>query len=527
MSEGHQSSKYVLAIDLGTGGAKVGLVDQQAKVICSAFAPLKVFFLPNGGVEHDANEWWSVISGCAKKVLTESRVAPEAVMAIGVTSMWSVIVAVDEKGEPLMNALSWMDHRGAIYNHEIMKGFPSVQGFQLGALLKYLDLHGFVPTETDDLAHMLFIKEERPEVYQRTYKFFEPMDFINMKLTGKFAATQNTALPSIMVENRKLDCQEYHPWLLKMGGIDREKLPDLLPIEGILGTVKEDMARDWGLSPSTLVICGVQDNSVSAIGAGSIGTGEPAAVMGTSGHMAFHLPFKKTDIDHTICTIPSAVKSSYLFWADIGNNGRVLESFLRNFIYAQDCFGTGAAPANIYECADRMAAESPAGSDGVLFLPWFNGTISPGEDPYLRGGFLNLSHKSNRSHMMRAVFEGMAMNWRWLRVPAEKLAGRTFQYWRLTGGGALSDVLSQIMADAVDRPMQRQSDARNSSMIGIGLLAFQRLGLVKLEDIPNLVHFDRTFEPDPKNRATYNRLFDYYLEAKDRLKPLYHSLNKA
>ncbi len=527
MREDPLEGKYVLAIDLGTGGPKVGLVTRDGKVISSASAPAQTFFLPGGGAEHDALEWWSGIAACAKKVLTSSGVPPEAIIAIGVTSMWSVTLAVDERGQPLMNVISWMDRRGGPYNHKITSGFPSIQGYKIDTLLKYLDVHGFVPTDTDALGHMLFIKHEYPEIYRRTYKFFEPMDYVNMRLTGKFTATQNTALPMIMVDNRRLDSVQYHPWLVQTGGIDREKLPELLPIDGIIGTLTPGVAQDWGLSPDTLVICGVNDNSTSAIGAGSIGNGEPAAVMGSSGHMAFHVPFKKTDIAHTVCTIPSGIKGSYLFWADLANNGKVLESFLRNFIYSQDVFGTDGMQTDIYERASEAAATVPVGSDGVLFLPWFNGSLSPGEDPHMRGGFLNLSHKTTRAHMARAVFEGLAMNWRWLRGPAEKLARRSFQYWRITGGGALSDIWCQIMADVVGLPMHRQAQPRNNNVIGIGLLAFNRLGMLKLEDIPGLIKFDRVFEPNPKNQPVYDRMFAQFMASKDRIRPVFHALNKS
>ena len=99
------------------------------------------------------------------------------------------------------------------------------------------------------------------------------------------------------------------------------------------------------------------------------------------------------------------------------------------------------------------------------------------------------------------------MNWRWLREPAEKLAGRTFNYWRLTGGGALSDVWAQIMADMVGIPMHRQANPRIHNVIGMGLLAFSRLGKLDLADIPAMIKFDRIFEPDPKNQPVYDRLY--------------------
>ena len=523
-----QPKNYVLVIDLGTSGPKVGLVDMQGQVAGSASAQVRMFFPPGGGAEHDPAEWWSTITACVKQVIRASGVSPAAIIAIGVTSLWSVTLPVDENGEPLMNAISWMDRRGAPYNHAIVKGFPNIQGYKLSTLLKYIGINGLAPSlgGADSLGHMLFIKHERPEIYRRTYKFFEPMDYINMRLTGKFAATQNTVWMSMMIDNRRLDVQEYDPWLLKTGGIDREKLPDLLPIDGILGTITNSIASELGLSPGTLVICSINDNSTSAVGAGAIADAEAVAVMGTSGHLAAHVSFKKTDIFNTMATMPSGIKGRYLFWADLFNNTKILESYLKNLIYAQDGFDTGKIPADMYERSSQLAAQVPPGSEGVLFLPWFNGILAPGEDPYMRGGFLNLSPRTSRAHLTRAVFEGLAMNWRWLRGPAEKLIGKPFQYWRLTGGGALSDLWSQIMADVVGLPMHRQADPRNNNVIGMALLAFNRLGLVRLEDIPNMIKFDRVFEPDPKNQLIYDHMFAQFMASKDRLRPVFHALNK-
>jgi xylulokinase len=518
--------EYVLVIDLGTGGPKVGLVDQEGRLASFFSAPVKIFFLPNGGAEHDPVEWWTSITSCVRQVLQSSGVSSRSIIAVAVTSMWSVTLPVDEHGNPLMNVISWMDLRGSRYNWDLVKGFPNIMGYKVTTLLKYIDRHGLPPSPGLALGHMLFIKHERPEIYQRTYKFFEPMDYINLRLTGKFAATQNTVLPMLVVDNRRLDRLDYDPWLLKSSTIDRNKLPDLLPIDAILGTLTPSVAAEFGLSPDTIVICGVNDDSSSAVGAGSIGETEPAACMGSSGHLAFHLPSKKSDMLHTLSTIPSGIKGSYLSFADLGNNGKVLDSCLKNLLYQEEGLETRAVWAEMYALADRLAESAPPGSGGLIFLPWFNGSISPGQDEYLRGGFLNLSHKTNRAHLMRAVFEGLAMNWRWLRGPAEKFARRTFQYWRLTGGGALSDVWAQIMADVVGIPMHRQANPRAHNLIGMGLLAFNRLGLVKLEDIPDMIKFDRVFEPDPKNQPLYDRMFEYFMEAKGKLRPVFHKLNK-
>jgi xylulokinase len=535
MSETMQTGKCVLAIDLGTGGPKVGLVDEAARVISSRSGAVQVIFLPDGGVEHDPDEWWSVITRCVREVLQESGLSPGDIAAVAVTSMWSVTTPVDEQARPLMNTMAWMDGRGAPYNRRIMAGFPEVQGYQLTRLLKYLDICGFPPTlkGADALGHILFIKNERPEIYRRTYKFLEPSDFINFRLTGRCAATQNTALPLLMVDNRRLDQTDYHPWLVKMGGVDREKLPDLIQLDSLHGTLLPSVAAEWGLAPNTPVVSAINDNSSSAIGAGAILPGETAAVLGTSGYLATHVPFKKTDIACSMATMPSGLKDSYLFWAELSNNGKVLESFLTNLVFPDDPLQDGRLreganpPADMYLRASATAADVAPGSEGVIFLPWFNGAFSPGEDPLLRGGFLNISHRTTRAHLTRAVFEGLSMNWRWLRLPSEKLLGRKFTHWRLTGGGALSDVWCQIMADVVGLPMHRQADPRNSNVIGAAMLAFYRLGLAKLEDIPSKIKFDRIFEPNPKNKEIYDRIFTQFLASKDRIKPVFHALNKS
>ncbi|HET6847105.1 MAG TPA: FGGY-family carbohydrate kinase, partial [Anaerolineales bacterium] len=227
------------------------------------------------------------------------------------------------------------------------------------------------------------------------------------------------------------------------------------------------------------------------------------------------------------CAIPSGIKNTYLFWGDLGNNAKVLDTCLKILLCAPDTLDTAPVPQDIYERADRIAALVPPGSGDVLFLPWFNGSISPGQDEYLRGGFLNLSHSTGRAHLVRAVFEGLAMNWRWLREPAEKLAGRKFQYWRLTGGGALSNIWAQTMADVVGIPMHRQANPRIHNVLGMGFLAFQRLGKLNLEDVPGMIQFDRVFEPDPKNKEIYDRLYAQFTAAREKIRPVFHALNKS
>jgi xylulokinase len=530
LTQNAPAQKYVLAIDAGTSGTKVGLVNQDGKVVACTSGRYESHFLANGGVEQDPLEWWQVITNGVKQVIKDSGATPQEIVAIGVTSQWSVTVAVDDHGDPLMNAVSWMDSRGGKYNLELMKGFPSLLGYEIRKLYKWINIVGYPPSfeGTDTLGHILFIKHELPDIYRKTYKFMEPMDFINMRLTGKACTTQCSNIASISIDNRRDGTGDYDPWILKLSGIDRAKLPDVVPVEGIVGNLKEDIAREWGLFSNTVVITSATDNSVAPIGSGAVADFETVAVLGTSGMLVFHYPDKKSDMLLGMVTMPSALNGRYIFSADTGNTGKVVDSFLKNLVYGQDKFITSQMPEDIYTRLNEAAAEVQAGSDGILFLPWFNtGTLAPTSDRFLQGGFINLTNRTTRNHLARAVLEGIAYNWRWLRKSAETFCKYKFPYWRLVGGGALSDVWAQIMADVIGIPMHQQENPSSNTLLGMAFLAFNRLGLMSLDEIPNKINTTRIFEPIPANQEIYNQAYTQFRKCTRQLKPIFHSLNKT
>ncbi len=529
-STNNKPQKYVIAIDVGNSGTKVGLVDQEGEVLAFASGRYETHFLPHGGAEQVPLEWWQVISSGVKQVIKESAVAPTQIVAIGTTSMWAVTVAVDKQGEPLMNAVSWMDSRGGKYNAELVKGFPSIQGYGAGKLYSWLNIIGIPPLleGNDSLAHILLIKNEFPDIYRHTYKFLEPMDFINMRLTGKANATRNSNTASLLIDSRKKGTSDYAPWALKQTGIDRDKLPDLLPVEGIVGNLQSSIASEWGLSLDTLVITSATDNSVAPIGSGAIGDYEAVAVLGTSGMLVFHCPNKKVDLIHMLGTIPSSLNDRYIIFGDTGNTGKVIDSFLKNLVYGQDGFSIDNLPENVYDRLNQAAGQIPAGSEGILFLPWYNsGSLAPTADRFLRGGFINMSNSTTRNHLARAMLEGITYNWRWLKESSEAFIKHKFPYWRLTGGGALSDVWAQIMADVIGIPMYQLEDPSNNTLLGIAFLAFNRLGLMSLDEVQNKVRTKRIFEPIRANQEVYDRMYGQFRKCTKQLKPIFHSLNKS
>ena len=205
------ASKYVLAIDLGTSGPKVALISMSGEVLTYAFVDNDLILQENGGVEQDPSQWWSTILQAAKQVLSKQLVPPEAIEAICCTAQWSGTVAVDKNGDPLMNAVIWMDTRGHTHVRDITSGLVNFEGYGLWKLSKWIRISGGIPGQSgkDPIAHILYLKHNHPQIYEKTYKFLEPKDFINLKLTGQFAASYDSITLHWVTDNRNINDIRY------------------------------------------------------------------------------------------------------------------------------------------------------------------------------------------------------------------------------------------------------------------------------------------------------------------------------
>lgn len=224
-------------------------------------------------------------------------------------------------------------------------------------------------------------------------------------------------------------------------------------------------------------------------------------------------------------SLPSPFRDKFILVAEQGTGGRCLEFYLKNLVYAQDAFKTGTMPEDAYERFNSMAGNAPAGSDGVIFLPWLNGSIAPSESPSMRGGFMNLSLNTTRAHMTRAIMEGLAYNNRWVHAAAQKFIGRPIESFRFSGGGALSDVWCQIHADVLGVPIHQVDDPVNSTVRGTAMLALITLGHRSIDEIPKLVKVRRVFEPDLSRRDLYDRMYTQYRKIFKKSKKIFTALN--
>jgi xylulokinase len=293
----------------------------------------------------------------------------------------------------------------------------------------------------------------------------------------------------------------------------------------VVGFLTEAAAADLGIAAGVPVIGGTPDVQSAAVGSGAVADHEGHLYLGTSSWLSCHVPYKKTDALRGVASLPSPLPGRY-FVADEQETAGACLNWLRDrVLFPDDGLGSTPAPEDLYERIDRVATTSPAGSNGVIFTPWLNGERTPVDDHTIRGGWHNLSLRNDRADMVRAVLEGVAFNSRWLLEAVERFTGQPFPWLNVVGGGGNSAVWAQIHADVLDRPIRRVEHPIRANARGAALLAGVALGALDAAELGDKVRIVETHQPDPANRAIYDRLYRSYRSIYKQNRGVHRRLN--
>ncbi len=535
--------KYILAIDHGTGGPKTAIVSTQGEVVDWAFQEVPLYVEKGGGAEQDPNDWWNAILKTAKQVIDNGKVSANDIVGVCNSSQWSGTVALDKEGNHLMNSIIWMDTRGAPYMKKFHKSLIQVSGYSVRKMLKLVKVTGGGASLSgkDPLAHILWIKDCRPEIYDKTFMFLEPHDYVNLKFTGKFAASYASIHMHFLTDIRDINDIKYYNKLMKMAKVDPNKFPtDLRWSTDVLGPIRDEIADELGLKKGIKMIMGAPDLQTATIGSGAVRDYEGHIYIGTSDWLLCHVPYKKTDIFHNMASFPSAIKGRYFVANEQEIAGGAL-SFLRDkILYHKDELLREEQVPDVYKIFDRIVENVPAGSNNLIFTPWLIGERAPVDDHAVRGGFYNLSLEMSREHLIRAIFEGVAYNVKWLLQYVEKF----IQKWKMKenpgmtkkdvvmpelniiGGGATSNIWCQIFADVLNRTIKQVKDPIQANARGAAFIASVGLGYLTWDQIPGLIKYSNVFKPNPENRAIYDKLFSEFTNIYKIMKKTYKRLNE-
>lgn len=520
-----RDERFVLAVDLGTGGPKIGLVSLTGTVAWNDHCPVETRRLPGGGAVQDAAEWWELILDAARRAIASGAVDPSRIEAVSCTGQWASTVPVDESGIPVGDCQLWMDSRGEPYSRRVIAG--PLAGYAPRPLAVWVRRTAGAPSTTgaDPIGHMLHLMHDEPDVAHATRWYLEPVDYLSMRFTGVATASHASMTAAWLTDNRHLDHMSYDPELVRRAGLSLRELPPLCPTGSVVGVVQPKLAAELGLLEGVQVVTGTPDLHSGAVGAGTVLDYETHLAISTSSWLGCVVPFKKTDIFHQIATVPGLTPDRYLVANNHETGGACLQ-WLRDQIIAPDDGLTGSGPRPSFAGLTAVAEGVAPGAGGIIFTPWLSGERSPVDDRNARGGFHNLSLGTTRADLVRAVLEGVAYNSRWLHEAVEKFAKQRLDHVRLIGGGAQSDLWCQIHADVLDRTIERVADPVDANLRGAALYAGLALGAVRPDEVRGLVAVDAVFRPDPARRAAYARLYAEFPKLYKAQKGMFRRLNQ-
>ncbi|MCA3561686.1 MAG: FGGY-family carbohydrate kinase [Aestuariivirga sp.] len=488
----------IIAVDVGTGSLKVGLIGPGLDVLHSADHAYPVSYPGPGCAEQDPLDWWLALRLALVKLSSSCPGLRERAAGMVIASQMCGVVAVDREGQPLRPCLIWLDKRAAAIAREVMGGFPKVIGYGLFKLLNSIRLTNGAPSLNgmDPPAKMLWLKRHEPQVYAKAWKLLDVKDWLLLRATGHAVTTADLANVTWMMDTRK-GREGWSDALIGRFGLTRELLPEIIGGTASPGGLTAAAATELGLAEGLPVFAGAGDVCAAAIGSGAVEDGELHISLGTSSWISGFYPGRRLSASEGYATILSPFGNRPLLIATQESAGSCLDWLARVM-------------------GPELEEETP-GVAPPLFLPWLAGERVPVDDNRLRGAFLGLSLQHGRDSLRQAVTEGVALNtrWAWQSVARQK-GTRHAHLLRAVGGGALNATLCQALADCLGADIAVARDPRNAGVRGAAAIAAAGLGW-RASVWEAAKSFDRSSEtvyrPDPSRRAYFDRRFALFLDA--------------
>jgi xylulokinase len=399
--------------------------------------------------------------------------------------------------------LSWLDTRASARAAALTEEVSPADQFRL---------LGSVVTAKDILPKILWLRDERPELYGRTRWLLDCKEALVLQLTGRAVIDPAGSSAFRLVDPAT---GRWSPKACRRLGIDPALLPEGQPAASIAAGLTKAAARELGIAEGTPVIVGAGDVPASQLGAGAIATGDVHLSLGTAVYLGITVPAPLRDPGKQLGVLGHAIPDRWILWLEIATGGGALAWLLR----ATDGRRRGGVD---YAEIDRIVEACGGELDGLLFAPWLSGERVPVFDDQLRGAFVGLGLQHGRPHLLRAVMEGVACQIRWAREYAEAY-GQPVDQIRAVGGGAIGGVWLQIIADILGTDVLAVSEPQDAGARGVGAL-----GLVATGAEPDVgflrdeVGIDRTFRPVPDRRASADDTYARYRALYEALKPLFH-----
>lgn len=528
--------KLIIAYDIGTTGVKTCLfeVGNTVELICSAMEGYSLITAADGSAEQIPDEWWEAICSTTGKVLKESDVDAGEISGISFCSQMQGLVLVDKDGKPVRNAFSYMDQRAGEELKAGMANGIQIAGANIFKLIPSLIITGAVSASVKDpVWKYKWTQNHEPDNFKRVYKWLDVKEYIICRMTGKFVMTHDSAFATMLYDIR----DGHKCWSKKICdllGVDMKHLPKIIKSTDKVGGLTEKAAAELGLNEGTAVFGGGGDASLIGVGAGAVELGDTHVYSGTSGWVGTVVDKSIVDTSAMIAAIVGAQDGYFNYFAELETAGKCLE-WVKDHL-ALDEIGIylkkehvaeskESVYTSLYDYMTNSIADVPAGCGGVIFTPWLHGNRCPFEAPDARGMFFNISLETGKTELIRAVLEGVCYHLRWFIETQDKKIS-TSKVIRFVGGGALSDLTCQILADCTGKTVETTDSPQNAGAVGAALTVAVGIGVLSdLSKAKSMIPASKVFKPNNANKAAYDKNFSVFKQLYNSNKKNFRELN--
>lgn len=475
--------KYIITVDVGTMSLKTSIYDTKGLSIFESVKEYSALFLPEGLVEQNPQDWYDALNETMVPTGEFIRKNQLEIEAISVTSQRASVIPVNKDGKVLHNAMTWQDKRSQNIVKNLLEKMP---------LHDIYRITGLRANPYFSLPKMMWVKEQRPDIYQETYKFLGVQDYVVYLLTKEFKTDVSQAARTMLVD---ISTFKWSPVMLSLSGIDPNKLCELLPPGSVAGNLTDEFKKMLNLNGDVPVIMAGGDQQNAALALNILSEGKAEANTGTGSFVIAHSNKPVFDEKARVLCSASAMPGKWIIEAGIFNTGAIFRWY-RNEFYAS--FGGN------YNLMNQEIKASPLGANGVMLIPHFEGSAAPYWNPYAKGLFFNLSLGTKRGDMGRAIFEGIAMEIAEDLKLMENVAGK-IDTVSVAGGVTRSEIFNQIQADVYNKSIVNYSNSEATSL-GALMSACVTLGIYTdyEEAFERIVGYDSLkFEPILENHEKY------------------------
>jgi len=483
---------FVAALDLGTTGCRTFIFDMSGSIISSAYQEWESFYPVPSYVEQDANLWWESIKKTIEIAIKKSGIDKSEIVSLSVANQRETIVPVDQEGNPLHHALVWQDRRTTNQVEFIKKKIGEDKIYNTTGL--FIDPY-FSATK------ILWFKDEKPEIYQKTHKFLLVSDYIIYKLTGQFYTDHSNASRTMLFDINKF---KYSDEIASELEIDLDKMPE--PVESGID-IGEIITEDTLFDKKTLVITGAGDQQSAALGVGVVSPGNIKVTTGTGSFILAYLEQPKLDPKKRVLCSCHAIPGAWVQEASIFTTGAFLRWF-RDELGVEECQLAEKQNQDPYVILTEEAEKSPIGANSLLAIPHLVGAGAPHWNPYARGLIYGLSLGHKRRDIIRSIMEGVAFEIR-KNVEIFRELGIAPKELKLTGGGSRSDFWNQIYSDVLGMTCVRNV-IEEATSLGAAILAATGAGLFSdvVSAAENICKVDKKWIPDINRQNIYSKIYN-------------------